>query len=154
MRALLFAAIITIAHPAAAQSEWQRFGSPGSTIGVDFPAHIFTIDSGATANGYGRQFKTTDGASNLSVYSMPNLDSRSPAQYFRQHFQLSPSSAIYRRITNRFFAASGYRGNDIWYARCNFGRSTLHCVALNYPAQEKRQWDRIVARVSHSLSSP
>jgi len=49
-------------------------------------------------------------------------------------------------------AVSGYRGDQIWYARCNFGRTRLHCVALNYPANEKRQWDAIVTRISHSLS--
>ena len=49
-------------------------------------------------------------------------------------------------------AVSGYRGDQIWYARCNFGRTRLNCVALNYPASEKRDWDAIVTRISNSLS--
>jgi len=154
MRAFVFAVLMTCAAPAGAEPLWQRYSSSHSNISVDFPTEIFSIDAGATANGYGRQYKTADGISDLSVYSMPNSNAQSPERYFRRNFQLSPSAAIYRRITDRFFAASGYRDNRIWYVRCNFGASAVHCVALNYPASEKRRWDRIVSRVSHSLSSP
>jgi hypothetical protein len=154
MRAFVFAVLMTCAAPARSEPLWQRYSSLQSNLSVDFPPEIFSIDAGATANGYGRQYKTADGISDLSIYSMPNSNAQSPGQYFRRNFQLSLSAAIYRRITNRFFAASGYRDNHIWYARCNFGASVLHCVALNYPSREKRQWDGIVARVSQSLSSP
>lgn len=154
MRKTVLMAILVFASPAASDPAWQRYSNVRSNLGVDFPGSIFTIDAGTTANGYGRLFKTENGESDFSVYSMPNEKAVSPARYFRENFQLAPSAAIYRRISDRFFVASGYRGKKIWYARCNFGGRAMHCVALNYPVHEKRQWDRIVTRVSHSLSSP
>ena len=73
-------------------------------------------------------------------------------QALRDEFLMPTSSTVYRRVTRNMLAVSGYRGNQIWYARCNFGPTRLHCVALNYPAAEKRQWDAIVTRISNSLS--
>ncbi len=28
----------------------------------------------------------------------------------------------------------------------------MNCVLLNYPAAEKRQWDDVVTRISHTLA--
>ena len=48
---------------------------------------------------------------------------------------------------------SGYRDDQIWYARCNFAARNLICLGLNYPARDKRWWDPVVSRMSYSLSS-
>jgi hypothetical protein len=52
----------------------------------------------------------------------------------------------------RFFAVSGYKGDKVWYGRCNFSKGFVHCVLINYPAQEERAWDDIVTHISLSLS--
>jgi hypothetical protein len=64
-----------------------------------------------------------------------------------------PSDIVYRKITDRFFVASSFRNNMIWYNRCNFAGSYANCVLINYPAAEKRQWDSIVTRISNTLAS-
>ena len=51
----------------------------------------------------------------------------------------------------RFFAVSSYKGDKVWYDRCNFSSGLIHCVLINYPANEERDWDDIVTRISLSL---
>jgi hypothetical protein len=46
---------------------------------------------------------------------------------------------------------SSVRRGKIWYDRCNFTARYVHCVLINYPAAEKRQWDAAVTRMSRSL---
>ncbi|GKQ53531.1 hypothetical protein BRSPCE3_43860 [Bradyrhizobium sp. Ce-3] len=55
-------------------------------------------------------------------------------------------------MTPRFFAVSSYKGDKVWYNRCNFSGRLVHCVLINYPAEEERAWDEVVTRVSLSLS--
>lgn len=138
---------------ASAQSpRWERY-QVGSAS-VDLPTSVFASDAGPTKQGVGRVLKTGDGRADVSVYSIVNEPRRSPRRFLDETFQLPPSAAIYRHVTNNVLAVSGYRGDQIWYARCNFGALRLNCIALNYPADEKQQWDSIVTRISRSLSRP
>ena len=132
---------------------WQKYVVPETGAKVDFPNEIFTQDAGLPDRGYGRRFQTSDGRANLTVNSMPNVDNDSPAAFLRKHFALPPSAVVYRRITGSFFAVSGFHNKRIWYNRCNFAGAFIHCVLLNYPANEKRQWDYVVTQISHTLAS-
>lgn len=153
-RVLLAALLSSLLSPAAlAQSpNWTRYSLDEARASVDLPLDVFAIDAGPAQKGAGHTFKTPDGRADVSLYSLPNQPPRSPAVFLREDFQLPQSSQVYRRVTRNMLAVSGYRGEQIWYARCNFGRTRLNCVALNYPASEKRAWDAIVTRISNSLS--
>jgi hypothetical protein len=94
----------------------------------------------------------SDGRANLTVNSTANHDNDSPASFLRKHFALPPSAAVYKRITGSFFAVSGFYNKSIWYNRCNFAGAFIHCILLNYPANEKRQWDYVVTKISHTLA--
>jgi hypothetical protein len=156
MSRLIWGALLSIVVPAAAEaqsSNWTRYSLGEAGASVDLPADVFAVDAGPAKKGTGHTFTTADGRADVSIYTIPNQPPRSPAAFLREDFQLPQSSAIYRRLTRNMLAVSGYRGDQIWYARCNFGRARLHCVALNYPASEKLQWDVIVTRISHSLSN-
>jgi hypothetical protein len=64
----------------------------------------------------------------------------------------SPRSQLdYERGTPSFFAISAVKNNTIYYSRCNFSHSAIHCFDLVYPEREKRAWDAIVTRISLSL---
>lgn len=144
---------ITLTSVAAAQPpNWTRYSLGGFGPSLDLPMEVFAVDAGPAKKGAGHTFTTPDGRADVSIYSIPNDPPRSPAVFLKEDFQLPQSSAVYRRVTRNMLAVSGYRGDQIWYARCNFGRARLHCVALNYPASEKQQWDAIVTRISNSLS--
>jgi hypothetical protein len=60
---------------------------------------------------------------------------------------------MYKRVTPSFFVVSSVRNERIWYNRCNRSGGYMNCVLINYPAAEKRQWDGVVTRVSHTLTN-
>jgi hypothetical protein len=63
-----------------------------------------------------------------------------------------PLRSVYKRVTGSFFAVSGFYNKRICYNRCNFAGAFIHCILLNYPANEKRQWDYVVTKISHTLA--
>jgi hypothetical protein len=139
---------------AAQDLSWSRYTDPNISVSVDLPADLFSVDRGPTEKSEGRSFTTPDGRADVSFYSVPISAGDTPASFFKNRFQLPSSSVVYRRLTNRVLALSGFRQDKIWYARCNFASHRANCVALNYPAAEKRRWDVVVTRISNSLSSP
>jgi hypothetical protein len=144
---LIFAAST---YAASAQSvRWQKFDIPETGASVDVPRSVFT-EVAAKPDGYGQSFRTADGRADLTVQSMSNSGGDTPADFLaRKH---PPSRIVYRRITPRFFVVSSVKDDKIWYDRCNFASGYIHCVLINYPASEKRDWDGIVTRISNTLS--
>jgi hypothetical protein len=151
MRAFLLALaftlspLVAVAQPAG----WQRFAVPETGAGVDIPTAIFTKDAGKPETGYGHRFLTSDSRANLSVQSVANDAGDSPASFLAKKHP--PADIVYQRMTRRFFVVSGFRDRMIWYDRCNVGRRFITCVLINYPANEKRQWDEVVTRISNTL---
>ncbi|HKN86411.1 MAG TPA: hypothetical protein VJV04_06110, partial [Nitrospiraceae bacterium] len=118
---------------------------------VDVPTSVFDSDARQTAIGYGRRFASADQRANLTVQSIPNNEGDTPATFLAK--KKPPPGIEYKRVTPRFFAVSSVRNNKIWYDRCNFSGHYINCVLINYPAAEKREWDDVVTRISHSLSA-
>ncbi len=146
-------AILLFAIPvgASAQSaDWRQFSIAETGARVDVPAAIFDKDAGRPEADHGRRFTTADGRATLIVQSMTNEANDSPAAFLAKKHP--PSNIAYSRITPRYFVVSSFRSGKIWYDRCNFAGRLIHCVLINYPASEKRQWDGIVTRVSRTLS--
>jgi len=152
----LFAAIISIiilgfvpALAFAGDIEWRRYAIPSTGTSVEMPVSIFTRDAGPPESGTGRRFFREDNRADLTVQSVPNPENDSPATFLAK--RRPPAGIIYKRITPNFFVVSSIRNDRIWYNRCNRGNGTMNCVLINYPAAEKRQWDDIVTRISHTL---
>ena len=145
-------AIVGIFAPAlgfAGDAEWRRYVIPSTGTSVDMPVSIFTSDGGAPEGGTGRRFYTEDRRADLTVQSMPNPGNDSPGTFLAR--MRPPAGITYKRVTSDFFVVSSIRDDRIWYNRCNRGRDTMNCVLINYPAAEKRQWDRVVTRISRTL---
>lgn len=148
-RVVMIAAAVVLT-PALAQAQgWQRYGLP-TGASLDIPTAIFSSDAGLPSSGSGRRFATADGRADLTVLDEPNPDEQSPGQILAR--KNPPPGIIYRRVTPRFFVVSSIRQGRIWYNRCNRAPGVMHCVLINYPAAEKRRWDGVVTRISHSLS--
>ncbi|MEH2613725.1 hypothetical protein [Bradyrhizobium sp. AZCC 1693] len=133
----------------AGDTEWRRYVIPSTGTSIDMPVSIFSSDAGAPEGGTGRRFFTEDRRADLTVQSVPNPGNDSPATFLTK--QRPPADIIYKRITSDFFVVSSIRKYRIWYNRCNRGNGTMNCVLINYPATEKRQWDSVVTRISHTL---
>ena len=135
----------------AGDAEWQRYVIPSTGTSVDMPVSIFTSDAGAPEGGTGRRFFTEDRRADLTVQSVPNPGNDSPAKFLAR--KQPPAGISYKRITSDFFVVSSIRKDRIWYNRCNRGNGTMNCVLINYPSEEKRQWDDVVTRISRTLRS-
>ena len=127
---------------------WTTYSIPETGTSVDFPASIFSEEAGRP-DGYGQRFQTADGRAELTIQAVPNVSNDSPAAFLAKKHP--PPSIQYRRVTPRFFAVSSYKGDKVWYDRCNFSHGLVHCVLINYPAAEERDWDDIITRISLSL---
>ncbi|MCK1719010.1 hypothetical protein [Bradyrhizobium sp. 141] len=149
MKTITVAVIALSATLSVARADsWTSYRIPESGTSVDVPVSVFTEMAGKP-DGYGQQFRTSDGRADLTVQAVANRQGLSPAEFLAR--KNPPSGIIYKRIASDFFVVSSIKRGTIWYDRCNFSRGYVHCVLVNYPAAEKRQWDRLVTRISHSL---
>jgi hypothetical protein len=134
---------------------WRVFEDAASGTRVDYPANVFSVPEGHRSNerASGLRFATTDGRAHFAVFTMPTPKGTSPAAFIARNLKVPESALHYERITPAFFAISGVRAGNVYYARCNASsdRSTLHCIYLTYPAKEKRAWDAAVTRISRTL---
>ena len=130
---------------------WQRYAIGETGAHLDIPTAIFSKDGGPSETGTGRRFLTSDGRANLTVQSVSNAAQSSPAAFLAGIGP--PPGVVYKRVAPNYFVVSSFRDRIIWYNRCNFSGRFAHCVLMNYPADEKRQWDGIVTRISNTLAS-
>jgi len=149
----LLVALVCSLAPAVAGAEdtrWRQYVIPQTGTSVDIPVTIFTEDAGPPDGGTGRRFFTRDHRADLTVQSVPNPQNDSPAAFLANRHP--PAEIQYKRVTPRFFAVSSIRNGRTWYNRCNRANEYMHCVLINYPAAEDRQWDAVVTRISLSLT--
>lgn len=60
----------------------------------------------------------------------------------------------YKHVAKTYYAASGLRGENIFYEVCNFRKgdtAAIDCFVIVYPARKKTAWDAVVNRISKSL---
>ena len=145
--ALSLAPLAAVAQPIG----WLTYVVPESGAVAQIPTTIFSEDGGKPEEGYGRRFRTADRRANLTVESVSNEAGDSPAAFLAK--KNPPANIEYQRVTPRFFVVSSFKGDKIWYNRCNFAGKYVNCVLINYPAAEKRQWDSVVTRISNTLAS-
>ncbi|WP_407185976.1 hypothetical protein [Bradyrhizobium centrosematis] len=151
MRTTLAATLALLAMVSAARADiWTSYRIAETGTSVEIPASLFTEVAGKP-DGYGQQFRTADGRADLTIQAVSNRQGLSPAEFLAR--KNPPSGIIYRRVARDFFVVSSIKRDTIWYDRCNFSRAYVHCVLINYPEAEKRQWDPIVTRISRSLSA-
>jgi len=148
---LVVAAFALASQAASAEAAtWQTYTIPETGTSVDVPVSIFTEQAGVPAHGYGERLKSADGRADLTIQAETVAPDVSPASFLAS--MNPPAHMQYKRVTSRFFAVSSYRGDKVWYNRCNFANGVMHCVLINYPAAEEHAWDDIVTRISLSLS--
>ncbi|OPY95769.1 hypothetical protein A5906_07320 [Bradyrhizobium sacchari] len=148
--AIAFVFAVSASAVSAQPVRWTTYSIPQTGTSVDFPSSIFTEEAGRP-DGYGQRFRTADGRADITIQAAPNVANDSPAAFLAK--KGPPSRIQYKRVTSRFFAVSSYKGDKVWYDRCNFAGRLVHCVLINYPAREEHEWDDIVTRISLSLRS-
>lgn len=133
----------------AACEEWRKFIIPSTGASAEIPISIFIEETELPDGGVGRRFYTDDRRADLTVQSVANPNNESPARFLAK--KNPPPGIVYKRVTPSFFAVSSIRKDRIWYNRCNRSVGYMNCIMINYPRAEKRRWDSVVTRISHTL---
>ena len=133
--------------------DWQSYREPSSGVSVKIPRDLFPFDAGPSLVGTGHLYSSPDQSAFIAVYSVPMPDDgRNPVEDLIRKSEIKNGAVVtYRRVTRRFFVASGFDGDNIFYDRCNFISHSEKCVHIEYPKNEIRSWDKIVTRISFSL---
>jgi len=134
----------------AAQAQWASFSDSRGTS-VQYPREVFSVPAGS-GDPPGPVLQSADGRARLHVFTRPNEQRASPAEFIRRTITDRRERLSYQRVTNRFLVFSAAEGDLILYRRCNFVRAAIHCFDVRYPRAEKRAWDGPVTRMSFSLS--
>jgi hypothetical protein len=132
---------------------WQSYREPSSGVTVNIPRDLFPFDAGPSLVGTGHLYSSPDQSAFIAVYSVliPD-DGGNPVEDLIRNSELKNGAVVtYKRVTRRFFVASGFDGDNIFYDRCNFVAHSEKCVHVEYPKKEMRSWDKIVTRISLSL---
>jgi hypothetical protein len=132
---------------------WTVYIDPTTGTRVDLPEGLF-VPVGPPQRGRGQRFRTRDGRAEFSIYKLDGARGETPRSYLQNNLKVPQRALGYQRVTRKFFAISALDKGRIFYSRCNFaaGRaSSMHCIYLAYPAQEKKAWDGVVTRISLSL---
>ncbi len=152
-RTMLFLVLLLALAPAAsAQTRWTTYANARFGTTADYPADLFSRRDPEPENGDGVRLHSADGRATLTIFGHYNAGNDTPASYYET--VVDKTGVTYKHVTRASYVASGQRGGDIFYERCNFrrgDRATVDCFELTYPAQEKKTWDPIVARISRSL---
>ena len=122
-------------------------------MSVNIPRDLFPFDAGPSLVGTGHLYSTPDQNAFIAVYSVPlRGDGGHPVEDLIRNQELKNGAVVtYRRVTRRFFVASGFEGDNVFYDRCNFTGPSEKCVHIEYPKKDIRSWDKIVTRISLSL---
>ncbi len=147
--AILSSVLALLASAVSAQPvRWTTYTIPETGTSVDLPASVFTDEVGKP-DVRGQRFSTPDGRADMTVQAATNITNNLPAAFLAK--KNPPARIQYKRVTSRFFVVSSYKGDKVFYDRCNFSGRLIHCVLVNYPASEERDWDKIITRISLSL---
>jgi hypothetical protein len=149
LRVALCALAGSVQLASAQPIQWTTYTIPETGTSIDFPSSVFSERAGRPPDGYGQRFQRADGRADLTIEARSNESHDSPATFLAKMHP--PQRIQYKRVANRFFVVSSYKGDRVWYDRCNFSERFIHCVLINYPAREERAWDDMVTRISLSL---
>jgi hypothetical protein len=154
MQARILACVLVLSPillaDAAGAAEWESYAIAKSGASVEIPVSLFSESAALPAGELGQRFYTNDRRADLTVRAIPNLENDTPEAFLAK--KRPPSGIVYKRVTPGFFVVSSFRNGKIWYDRCNRSAGYMNCILINYPASEKREWDGIVTRISHSLT--
>jgi hypothetical protein len=99
---------------------WATYVDPETGTTVDYPANVFSAKDEKSDPASEGHFHTPDRNAKMRVYFLPNEEHETPRSYIEHHLRIARSDLTYDRITNKFFAISGRRGEATFYSRCNF----------------------------------
>jgi serine/threonine-protein kinase len=141
---MLLAALAVTSADAQRRGQPERYGI-GSIVPPDWKLQP------PDANWRGKRFVSPDGGSWLALYNAPADVSN--AEHMKWVASAPGERITYQRRGRGWIVVSGFKGDRIFYRKAMLacGNKSWHHIAFEYPAGDKRAFDRLVTRTSHSL---
>lgn len=153
MRWLLL--LVFLAVPALAEGGWKHFENSRFGFSIDVPAGL--IEGDPPENGDGATFTSPDGTAELRVWGSYLVDSslKQDAAMRRQGEIEEGWRISYAPVKKAWFVYSGTKADRIVYAKgvSACGGDVALYFRIEYPKSEKKQYDALVTRLSHSLKA-
>ncbi len=104
-------------------------------------------------NWHGKRLTSPDGRASLAVSE--DLVDKDIGAYMRSFAERDGERTTYRRRGQGWIVVSGLRGDRIFYRKAMLacGNRSWHHISFDYPAAEKRSYDRFVTRAEKALAA-
>jgi hypothetical protein len=104
-------------------------------------------------NGHRKELTSPDGRASLAI--LEERADTNMASYMRSVAERDGERVTYRRGGRGWIVASGFKGDRIFYRKAMLacGDKVWHQIAFEYPAAEKRAYDRFVTRAEKALAA-
>lgn len=140
------ALVLLAAAPSSAKDTTYRNARFGTV--ATFPAEAFPEALPEPTNGDGRAWRSPEGAE-LFIYARANDGGETPASVVRDRAE--DDKVTYRKAGQNWVVVSGYRDGLIFYERYIFRGDMIHSVAIRYPPNLRRTYDKLVGPITKTL---
>ena len=130
-----------------AQQAYTKYCNSRFGFCVSYPVNFGM--SPAPDNNDGREFYNREGFS-MTASGMYNvLENSLKAEMKSQEEDFD--TVTYRKVKNNWYVLSGYKDDNILYLKTYMGKETIYHLYIRYPARLKKEYDKVVSRVSRSF---
>ncbi|WP_374547790.1 hypothetical protein [Rhodoblastus sp.] len=151
-----FAARLATARTAAGLAsgakaeEWPRYHNERFGATADYPAGWTTEP--APENNDGRRFVSPDGRASLTISGIFATDSRN-AELDEKATPMPGETVTYRAARDNWIVLSGTRNGRIFYRKAilSCGGEVWNDLDIDYPVEEKTEYDALAAHIAASL---
>jgi hypothetical protein len=107
----------------------------------------------ADPNGHRKDLTSPDGRASLTV--LEERADTNMASYMRSVAERDGEHVTYQRRGRGWIVSSGFKGDRIFYRKAMLacGDTVWHQIAFEYPAADKRAYDRFVTRTEKALAA-
>jgi hypothetical protein len=143
---LVAAVALTAAQAQTRSNDPQRRGIP-AVLPPDW------ILQPTDPNGHRKVLTSPDGSASLTI--LEERAGSNMAPYMRSVAERDGERVTYQRQGRGWIVSSGFKGDRIFYRKAMLacGDSVWHQIAFEYPAAEKRGYDRFVTRAEKALAA-
>jgi len=151
--ALALAGAFSLSPAALAQDlDWGIYRDSEHGCRLEYPRALFSPDPQEPDEP--RRFSGEDNSTYFRVMGAENTSKWTPADIKMKYLRSDmPGDITYERTKSEFLVLSGYREEAIFYTKVAISddHHTACILDITYPRSRKREFDRIVTRMSHSF---
>jgi hypothetical protein len=149
----MLCAVFAQAAAPAPDLAWTKFIDDGSGCRLSYPRAIFSATRKVA--GEPQRFSSEDDDIYFRLLITDNVSRWTPSDLKEKYLAAQmPGLIVYDRTRSDFVVLSGYRGDNIFYTKVviskDLGKACI--LDITYPRAQKKRFDGIVTRMSHSFA--